>query len=55
MKTYELQVLIIGWEKVPLVKWFEVRANSFAMAAGVCKGQAAVNGWKILDILDYKV
>lgn len=55
MKTYILKVLIMDWEGLPVVKGFQVRANSFSMAAGICKGQAAVNGWKVLEIINYEV
>jgi hypothetical protein len=46
---------MIGWEGLPLLKQYKVRANSFTMAAGFCKGQAAVNGWKILEIEGYNL
>lgn len=55
MRTYTLKVSIISWEGLPVLKEFEVRANSFIMAAGICKGQAAVNGWRVLEVVDYNV
>lgn len=58
MRTYVLKVLIaqgqgMPWAGMPVVKEYQVRANSFAMAAGLCRGQAAVNGWKIFDVINY--
>jgi hypothetical protein len=53
VKTYNLKVSVMAWENLPVIKEFEVRANSFTMAAGICKGQAAVNGWRVLEILSY--
>jgi|LakMenEpi03Aug12_release.lakeMendotaPanAssembly.Ray.scaffolds.fasta_scaffold1770732_2 hypothetical protein len=55
MKTYILDIKMIGWEGMPLLKQYKVRANSFAMAAGFCKGQAALQGWKVLDIIDHQI
>jgi hypothetical protein len=55
MRTYILDIRMIGWEGLPLLKQYKVRANSFTMAAGFCKGQAAVNGWKILEIVSYNL
>ena len=55
MRKFTLKVLIMSWEQLPVVKTFEVMANSFSMAAGICKGQAAVNGWKIIEVIDYQV
>jgi hypothetical protein len=53
MKTYKMEVLIMAWEQSPVLKGFEVRANSYEMAAGILKGQAAINGWKILKVLSH--
>jgi hypothetical protein len=53
MKTYTLEVLMMAWDQTPVMKAFEVRANSYDMAAGILKGQAAINGWKILEVVDY--
>jgi hypothetical protein len=55
MKTYRLAVAVVAWEGYPVVKDYVVKANSFDMAAGMCKGQAAINGWKIVEILNYEV
>jgi hypothetical protein len=55
MRTYILDIRMISWEGLPLLKQYKVRANSFTMAAGLCKGQAAVNGWKILEIVSYNL
>lgn len=55
MKTYFLNVLVVAWEKMPVVKTYKTRANSFSMAAGMMKGQAAINGWTVLKILNYEV
>jgi hypothetical protein len=55
MKKYLLDVLMISWEQIPLVKVYEVRAADLEMAVGMCKGQSAINGWKFLELKSYEV
>ena len=53
MKTYLLKILIDhkGFWTVT----YKVRANSYAMAAGMCAGQTALNGWKLINVISHEV
>lgn len=55
MKTYKLWVVIMSSAGWPVLKEFHVLANSFTMAAGICKGQTALDGRKIVEIVKYEV
>ncbi len=54
MQTYEIELIMLAWEGSPLPKVYKIRACDPGMALGFCKGQAAVNGWKVLEVKSVK-
>ena len=50
MKAYQFAVYVTGHDTPFNLKVYKVRAPSEAIARGYCRGQCAINGWKIHDI-----
>lgn len=55
MKTFTLEILIKTGDSAPAVKKYRVPAVDLSMAVGMCKGQAAINGWQVLEVFDHTI